>query len=138
MSQDPRLDSRILGLSEEHHDAASMYIQNHRFRNIANSLAKPDLLVNKATLTRFARRPSFESLGSCMAMERKEEEGLSRECSCAYTLIQGWCALLHQCLKADPGTLEISRFIFDFSNVVLERRPRGIRRPQPITRSFRS
>ncbi|KAI2507254.1 bZIP transcription factor [Fragilaria crotonensis] len=72
-------------LSEEHHDAANMYILNHRFQNIANSLAKPDLLVNKATLRRFARRPSFESLGSCMAMERKEEEGLSRECSFAST-----------------------------------------------------
>lgn len=72
-------------LSEEHHDAANMYILNHRFQNICNSLAKPDVLVNKATLRRFARRPSFESLGSCMAMERKEEEGLSRECSFAST-----------------------------------------------------
>ena len=70
-------------LSPGHHDAANMYILNHRFRSIADSLAKPDILVNKVTLRRFSRRPSFESLGSCMAMEKKEEEGLSREGSFA-------------------------------------------------------
>lgn len=72
-------------LSEEHHDAANMYILNNRMQNIVSTLSTPDILVNKATLRRFSRRPSFESLGSCMAMEKKEEEGLSRESSFAST-----------------------------------------------------
>jgi hypothetical protein len=48
-------------LSEEHHDAANMYILNNRMQNIVSTLSTPDILVNKATLRRFSRRPSFES-----------------------------------------------------------------------------
>jgi hypothetical protein len=70
-------------ISDDHHEAANMYILNHRIQKISCNLVQPEILVNKATLRRFARRPSFESLGSCMATERKEDEGLSRESSFA-------------------------------------------------------
>jgi hypothetical protein len=60
-------------LAGEHHDAANLYILNHRFQNIISTLGRPDVLVNKATSRKFARRPSFESLGSVMAMDKEDE-----------------------------------------------------------------
>jgi hypothetical protein len=72
-------------LAGEQHDAANLYILNHRFQNILSGMPKPAVLVNTANLRRFSRRPSFESLGSSMAMDKNEEGGLNRESSFSST-----------------------------------------------------
>jgi hypothetical protein len=68
-------------ISKGQHDAANLYILNHRLQNILGRLPRPAPLVSCPYLKRFSRRPSFESLGSQVSQEnRNESEGsLSRE-----------------------------------------------------------
>ena len=68
-------------INKGQHDAANLYILNHRLQNILGRLPRPAPLVSCPYLKRFSRRPSFESLGSQVSQENRNEcEGsLSRE-----------------------------------------------------------
>lgn len=70
-------------LSSTNHDAANLYIINHRLQKALNKLPIPPALVVGSSVKRLSRRPSFESLGSAGALSDKKEDSrvLSRESS---------------------------------------------------------
>ena len=70
-------------LSSMNHDAANLYIINHRLQKALNMLPSPPALVVGSSVKRLSRRPSFESLGSSGALSDKKEDSrsLSRESS---------------------------------------------------------
>lgn len=72
-------------VSANNHQAANLYIINHRLQRALNRLATPPALVVGSSVKRLSRRPSFESLGSQgTASDRKDEaRGLTREGSFA-------------------------------------------------------
>lgn len=70
-------------VSPNNHEAANLYIINHRLQRALNKLATPPALVVGSTVKRLSRRPSFESLGSADANRKDENRGLSREGSFA-------------------------------------------------------
>lgn len=70
-------------LSPVNHDAANLYIINHRLQKALNKLPIPPALVVGSSVKRLSRRPSFESLGSVVALTEKNQDSncLSRESS---------------------------------------------------------
>lgn len=72
-------------VSPTNHEAANLYIINHRLQRALNKLATPPALVVGSTVKRLSRRPSFESLGSSGNLSDRKDEarGLSREGSFA-------------------------------------------------------
>lgn len=68
-------------ISDDQHEAANLYILNHRLQKIKISLPKPETLVPGSQLKKLSRRPLFESLGNALAQDKKEEAGLSRASS---------------------------------------------------------
>jgi hypothetical protein len=70
-------------LSHINHDAANLYIINHRLQKALNKLPIPPALVVGSSVKRLSRRPSFESLGSAgVPLEKNQDSGgLSRESS---------------------------------------------------------
>ena len=72
-------------LSPNNHDAANLYIINHRLQKALNKLATPPALVVGSSIKRLSRRPSFESLGSSGSLSdhRDGSRAISREGSFA-------------------------------------------------------
>lgn len=69
-------------VSPHNHDAANLYIINHRLQRALNKLPTPPALVVGSSIKRLSRRPSFESLGSA-AGGKDEACTLTREGSFA-------------------------------------------------------
>ncbi len=69
-------------VSPNNHEAANLYIINHRLQRTLNKLPTPPALVVGSSIKRLSRRPSFESLGSATG-SNDEARALSREGSFA-------------------------------------------------------
>jgi hypothetical protein len=69
-------------VSPKNHEAANLYIINHRLQKALNKLPTPPALVVGSSVKRLSRRPSFESLGSATS-SKDEARALSREGSFA-------------------------------------------------------
>jgi len=69
-------------VSPNNHEAANLYIINHRLQKALNKLPTPPALVVGSSVKRLSRRPSFESLGSATS-SKDEARALSREGSFA-------------------------------------------------------
>lgn len=65
-------------ISPTNHEAANLYIINHRLQRALNKLPTPPALVVGSSVKRLSRRPAFESLGSSEA-KKEENRALSRE-----------------------------------------------------------
>jgi hypothetical protein len=72
-------------LSMEQHEAANLYILNHRLQGALKNLSQPPELIPEARVKGLSRRPLFESLGSQVASSERQAQGeehvgsLSRE-----------------------------------------------------------
>ena len=69
-------------LSPKNHEAANLYIINHRLQKALNKLPTPSTALVVGLWNRLSRRPSFESSGSATA-SKDEARALSREGSFA-------------------------------------------------------
>ena len=70
-------------VSPNNHQAANLYIINHRLQKALNKLATPPALIVGSSVRRLSRRPSFESLGNSSGNLKDEGRALSREGSFA-------------------------------------------------------
>jgi hypothetical protein len=69
-------------VSSNNHEAANLYIINHRLQRALDKLPTPPALVVGSSVKRLSRRPSFESLGSATS-SKEEVRTLCREGSFA-------------------------------------------------------
>ena len=84
LENQPRAFDGYYQTSTDQHVAANLYVTNHRFETVLDTIPRAAPLITGLALKKLSRRPSFESLG-VLAGDKKEndEHDLSRDRSFA-------------------------------------------------------